>query len=199
MLTLTCPFETPFHRLRAGTKLGFLALFTLGLFWLRAPVPLAAALGGLAGLHLLSGPRLLRFGLAALWPLWPFLVVVGAWHLWQGDPRGGAAILLRLCSAVMAANLVTMTTRLEEMIDLVERLARPLGRLGLSPKVLALAVALVIRFIPVLAERMGRLRQAWAARSPRRAGWRILVPAALATLDDADRVAEALRARGGAG
>ena len=47
--------------------------------------------------------------------------------------------------------------------------------------------------------RMDILRESWRARSPRRPGWRILLPATLAALDDADHVAEALRARGGAG
>jgi biotin transport system permease protein len=64
---------------------------------------------------------------------------------------------------------------------------------------LALAFALVIRFIPVMLDHLTRITDAWSARSPRRPRWRVLVPATLAALDDADRAAEALRARGGAG
>ena len=102
-----------------------------------------------------------------------------------------------LC-AIAAANLVTMTTRMADMIAVIEVLARPFA-FALPPRRLALAIALVIRFIPVLAERMGHLRDAYLARSAgKQAGWRILGPAALAALDDADHVAQALRARGGA-
>jgi biotin transport system permease protein len=57
----------------------------------------------------------------------------------------------------------------------------------------------MIRFIPVLSDRLSQISESWRARSPRRPGWRILTPATLAALDDADQVAEALRARGGAG
>ena len=43
------------------------------------------------------------------------------------------------------------------------------------------------------------LSLAWRARSRRRAGWRVIVPFMVLALDDADHVAEALRARGGIG
>ena len=92
-----------------------------------------------------------------------------------------------------------MTTRLSDMIAVVTTLARPLATLGLSPNVLALAVALVIRFIPVMLLKAETITQAFRARSARRPGWRILVPILLAALDDAENVAQALRARGGAG
>jgi biotin transport system permease protein len=104
-----------------------------------------------------------------------------------------------MISAVAFANFVTMTTRLSDMMRVIERLLRPLSRLGLSARQLALAVALVIRFVPVMLARAGQIRESWRARSPRRPGWRILVPIILSALDDADHVAQALRARGGAG
>lgn len=199
MLTLTFPHETPLHRLPAGAKLAALCLLTLLLFRLNGVVPLAACAVAVAALHGLGGMALLRRGAAAIRPLWPFAVVLVVWHGVTGDLAGGGVILLRLVTAVAAANLVTMTTRLDAMITVVERLAAPLARFGLPPRRLALAIALVIRFIPVLSDRLAQIRDAWRARSPRGPGWRILLPTTLAALDDADHVAEALRARGGAG
>jgi biotin transport system permease protein len=131
-------------------------------------------------------------------PLWPFLLLLALWHLWTGDTATGLAVGLRLVAAVAAANLVTMTTRLSDMMAVLERLAAPLARVGLPPRRLALALALVIRFVPVMTDRLASIREAWRARSPRRPGWQLLLPATLAALDDAERVAEALRARGGA-
>ncbi|MBN8630090.1 MAG: energy-coupling factor transporter transmembrane protein EcfT [Rhodobacterales bacterium] len=197
MLTLTSPVETWAHRRPAGLKLATLAVATTGLFLLGSPVPLAAALAATAGLYLTGGGRFAQTGLRQLVPLWPFVLIVGAWHLWTGDVTGGVAILLRMVTAVALANFVTMTTRLSDMLAVFERLARPLAPI-LPPRRLALAFALVIRFIPVMLERMGQIRQSWSARSQRAARWRVMVPATLAALDDADRVAEALRARGGA-
>ena len=198
MLTLTSPVETWAHRLAAGAKLAALAAVTTGLFLLTSPWALVGSFTAAVVLYLTGGGRFALTGLRQLAPLWPFVVIVGLWHLWTGDMTGGAVILLRMVTAVALANFVTMTTRLSDMLAVFERLARPLAPI-LPPRRLALAFALVIRFIPVMLERMVLIRQSWAARSPRPARWRVMVPATLAALDDADRVAEALRARGGAG
>lgn len=199
MLTLTSPVETWAHRLPAGVKLGLLALATTGLFLLDRPIWLLGAALGTACLYASAGDRFARAGLRLLRPLWPFLLVVGLWHLWTGAWQAGGVILLRMVTAVALANFVTMTTRLSDMIATAQRIARPLAVTGLSPRRLALAMALVVRFIPVMLERMEQITQSWRARSTRKPRWRVLVPATLAALDDADRAAEALRARGGAG
>jgi biotin transport system permease protein len=199
MLTLTSPVETAFHRLPAGTKLAALALAAVLLFRLGTPAALGLALAGVGALYLAGGAAFARHGLVMLRPLWPVLLILAAWHLATGDVRGGLVVGLRLVAAVALANLVTMTTRLTDLIAVAERLAAPLGRLGLPPRRLALALALAIRFVPVMTDRLGTIREAWRARAPRRPGWRVLLPATLAALEDADRVAEALRARGGAG
>lgn len=197
MLTLTSPVDTPLHRLSAAPKLAALCLVTLLLFRLDDPRPLAAALAAVAAFHLTQGRTFAAHALRLLRPLWPFLLVIILWHLWLRDPATGTAILLRLVTAVAAANLVTMTTRLSDMIATLETLGRPLRHLGLNPRTFSLSVALVIRFFPVLSTRMAQITESFRARSTRRPGHRILVPATLAALDDADHVAEALRARGG--
>ncbi len=199
MLTLTSPVETPLHGQRAGLKLALLCGFTVLLFWLDEPMSMAAAALVPAGLTALGGTVFARHAAAMLRPLWPFVLLLGLWHWWSDDIAQGLTIILRLITAVGAANLVTMTTRLSDMLEVVERLLTPLARLGLPPRRAALVFALVIRFIPVLSDRMTQIAEAHTARSRRKPRWRVLVPATLAALDDADHVAEALRARGGAG
>lgn len=199
MLTLTSPAETPLHRLPAGLKLAALCAVTVALFRTDDPKILAATAAALATLHLALGRPVATQALRQLRPLWPFLLLLALWHGWTGDVAQGTTIALRLITAVACANLVTMTTRLTDMLATLDRLATPLARAGLPTRRLTLAIALTIRFIPVLADRIDAIRAAWSARSPRRPGWRILIPAALAALDEADHVAEALRARGGAG
>lgn len=198
MLTLTSPFKSPLHRVLAGPKLAALALFTALLFWAQSPFALGAAALCVAALYATGGARFARHGLAMLRPVWPFVLIVVLWHAAMGDLAPGLSIAARMITAIAAANLVTMTTRLTEMIAVIERLAKPLSPV-LPPRRLALAIALVIRFIPVLSDRVTQIAQAWRARSPGPARWRIIAPAALAALDDAEHVAEALRARGGAG
>jgi biotin transport system permease protein len=198
MLTLTSPVETWAHPLPAALKLAAVAAVTTGLFALSNPMSLALACAAAMALYLSAGTVFARAGLRLLRPLWPFVVIVGLWHLWTGEVLGGVAILLRLVTAVALANFVTMTTRLSDMLAVFEWLARPLAPI-LPPRRLALAFALVIRFIPVMLDRLAQIDASWRARSPRRPRWRVMVPATLAALDDADHVAEALRARGGAG
>ena len=199
MLTLTSPVEIWAHRIPAGLKLGLLCIFTILIFALKTPASLSVALGATGTVIATGGAGFARSSLKMLRPIWPFLVIVGLWNLWLGDLAGGLTTTLRMVTAVAAANFVTMTTRLSDMIAVIQRLAQPFAQLGLSPKALALVVALTIRFIPVMLIRMEQIGDGWRARSARRPGWRILLPVTLAALDDADRVAEALRARGGAG
>ena len=199
MLTLTSPHRIWAHRLPAGVKLGLLAATTALLFALTSPLALAVALAATLGLTATGGATFFTAAINSLRPLWPFVLIVGLWHLWLRDPSGGAVILLRLTAAVAAATFVTMTTQLTEMIALFTRLAAPLALIGLKPQTLAMALALTLRFIPVMLLHVTMIRDAFRARSPRRPGWRQLVPILLITLDDADRVADALRARGGAG
>lgn len=198
MLTLTSPVKTFAHKVPAGPKLLALGLATLTLFAMTTPLTLALALTALSLVILSCGPPFAGALLRSLRPLWPFLLVLALWHLWQANLASGLTIGLRMITAVAAASFVTMTTPLAEMLALFQRLLTPLSRVGLNPKALALALALMIRFIPVMLDRFEILSQAWRARSVRRIGWHVVMPATLAALDDATHVAEALRARGGA-
>jgi biotin transport system permease protein len=197
MLTLTCPIETPLHRIAPGPKLLALAIASLFLLRLQSPWAVAAVCLLVALLHLAFGIRFAGFAARMLRPLWPFVLILGLWHGWTGNMPGGLVLAGKMLAAVALANLVTMTSRLDAVIGLVERIAAPLARLGLSPRLLAVAIGLVIRFTPVLMDKATLLGEAWRARSARRANWRIVLPISLMALDDADRVAEALRARGG--
>lgn len=198
MLTLTSPHKTWAHGLPAGAKLAALCLWTvlvlhLDGLWLGLAALVVVALVASGGTRFAATWALM------LRPLWPFAAIALLWHLWIGAPWGAVTVILRLGATVGLANAVTMTTQLAQIIAVVTRAARPLQRLGLSPKILGLSVALVIRFLPVMLLRFTQICEAWRMRSPRKPGWRVLVPTLLAALDDADRVAEALRARGGAG
>lgn len=197
MISLTSPVRTKAHDWPAGVKLAALCLATVVLFYVQNSVTHIVILAGVIGLYAAAGGAFLRAGLRQFKLIWPFVLIVAAWHLWTGDVALGVTIILRLLSALGLANLVTMTTRLTDMIDVVRAVTRPLSRFGLNPKALEIAIALVIRLTPVLVQKGTQLSQAWQARSYRRSGWRIILPFTVLALDDADHVAEALRARGG--
>ncbi|MDG1354026.1 MAG: energy-coupling factor transporter transmembrane component T [Sulfitobacter sp.] len=199
MISLTSPVRTRAHGWPAGAKLLGLCVASVVLF--AAPYlafQIAAALAVWVA-YALPGWLFFWYGVRRIWPLWPFVVLLLIWHLFTAGVGEGAVIALRMVTAVALANLVTMTTSLEAMMAVINRRLRPFARLGVNLRAIELAAAMVIRFTPVLAGKGTALSLAWRARSSRRAGWRVIVPFMVLALDDADHVAEALRARGGIG
>ncbi len=197
MLALTSSIRTPYHRWRAGVKLALVSAGVFALYLIDSPAGLVGGGGVVLLAYLVAGTAFLREGLRLLRPLWIFVVIVGLWHLLLGEMQTGINVILRLIAAVGLANLVTMTTRLDDLTDLVRWLLSPLERLGLRTAPLGHAISLVVRFTPVLLGKAASLMEAWRARSLRRPGWQIVMPVTLIALDDAEQVAEALRARGG--
>lgn len=197
MLSLTSEQTTPYHNWPAGPKLLAVCVVSAVLFASGSLLLSGLACLVLIGLYALPGRGFLREGARALRVLWPFFALIVIWHGVTGTPKEGLTIALLLLAAVGFANLVTMTSRLDDLTDAVTRAASPLRRFGVRPHRFGLALALVVRFTPVLGMRGAQLGEAWRARAPRRPGWQVLAPLALAAIDDADHVAEALRARGG--
>ncbi len=197
MISLSSPVKTRAHNWPAGFKMSGLCIATACLFAMDDMETQLAAFLIVAILYVLPGRAFLLAGLHQLKVLWPFVVVVGLWHVWADQTSLGASIVLRMISTVGLANLFTMTTRLADMLDVVKAVTRPFQRFGLNSQVLEIAIALVIRLTPTLLQKGEQLSLSWRARSPRAPTWRIILPFTVLALDDADHVEEALRARGG--
>ncbi|WP_374637119.1 energy-coupling factor transporter transmembrane protein EcfT [Paracoccus sp. (in: a-proteobacteria)] len=196
MISLTSPVRTRAHGWPAGPKLLALCLASVALFHIENLGAQALVCAAVLLVYLLPGRVFFRAGMSRLYILWPFVAVVGLWHLLIGDAYAGVVIILRMVSVVALANLVTMTTRLTQMTDLMHRLLAPLRRLGIRTDAIELAIALVVRATPALLDKGQNLRDAWRARTHRRPSWRIVLPFTLLAVDDAEHLAEALRARG---
>ena len=197
MLSLIYERPTWLHRRRAGAKLLALGGLSVGVFALSALWALGLALCGLALVYLSCGLGFARAGLGALRPLRFFLIILALWHGVLGDIAGGLAIAAHLVLALGLANLLTLSTRFDDMMEAIIAALLPLRHFGIKGERFALAAALLLRFTPVLAQKGAQLQMAWRARSARRAGWNILVPWLIVAIDDAEHVALALRARGG--
>ena len=199
-LALYVPRASLVHRLPAGAKLLLLAALGTVLF---AVPTLPVAAGGLAGVVVL-GVAVARLPLSLLVrqaravAVWVLLLLVV--HSLVTDLLTGAATALRLLALVLAAAVVTATTRVTAMVALLERVCAPLRFLGVRPARIGLTLAMTLRFIPLVAERADRVREAQAARGgsvrgPR--GWaRTVVPLLVQVLQLAHTIGEALDARG---
>jgi biotin transport system permease protein len=197
MISLTSPVETWAHHWPAWVKLGLLCAATMVLFSVQALQWHVVFFVGALMLYTVPGKQFLRAGMGRLTGLWPFVLVILVWHFIIADLVFGLVIVLRMLTAVALANLVTMTTRLSDMMGVVRWLTAPFRIFGIKTERIELAIALVVRFTPVLATKGQLLAMAWRARATRRLGWRIITPFAVLAIDDAEHVAEALRARGG--
>ncbi|MEM5583171.1 MULTISPECIES: energy-coupling factor transporter transmembrane protein EcfT [unclassified Roseibium] len=184
------------HRLPAGVKLLAVALASLALFQVASPWVFLACLSAVLLCYASLGRAgLAQFGLVRALSF--FIVLLLLMHWYSGTLQEGLLAVLRLLTMVLAANFISVTTRMDDMMAAVEPLFRPLALLGVSPRKPALGVTLVLRFAPYMLVVYGKLREAWQARTGSRNSWRLLAPFAIQSLCMSDHVAEALKARGG--
>jgi len=199
-LALYVPRASPVHRAPAGAKL--LALAGLGALVFAVPtLPVAgAALAGvlLVGLLVARLPAGLLARQARAVAVW--VVAILAVHALMTDVLTGVETALRLLALVLAAAVVTATTRVTAMVAVVERVCAPLRFVGVRPARVGLVIAMALRFIPLVAERAERIREAQAARGGSTRGLRgmttTVVPLLVQVLQLAHTVSEALDARG---
>lgn len=195
MLTLLHPSDSWAHRLPAWVKLALLPVASVGLLATSSVGVTGVVCLGAGGLLISCGGGLARAALRALRPVFLFVGIMLLWF-WVSDAMAeGLRIALRMLALVMLSLFLTMTTRFDAILGVVTALLRPLP--GVDAARLAFAAVLTLRMTPVLIDKGQRLAEAWRARSPRRPGWRIVLPWSIVALDDAAHVAEALRARGG--
>lgn len=189
------PGSTFLHRLRPGAKL--LALIigaSLAMAFRSAPgaaVSLAVTitLGWIAGIGIRGLWRtLMRFAIVA--------VILFAFQLWQNGLATAFAIVGTLFALLLAANVFTATTRVEDLLDTVIWALTPLKRIGVKPERVALAFSLVIRTIPEVLQIANESRDAARARGVERSLRARLVPLLLRTVSRAQMTGDALTARG---
>ncbi|WP_088348551.1 MULTISPECIES: energy-coupling factor transporter transmembrane protein EcfT [Rhodomicrobium] len=195
MLALYIHRGSPIHRLGAGSKIlvsiaGSFAIVLVKPLWLLAGILLAvASLYPVARLPLRAIARALK-------PVLLVTAALSALQLALAGPAEAASTALRILSLVLLTSLVTLTTRLSDMLDVLTRAARPLAALGLSPPKLALAVGLAIRFIPTLLQDLQEIQQARLARRARGPSLFGIGPLMVKILRMTDALGDAIAARG---
>jgi biotin transport system permease protein len=195
MIGLYRPGTSIVHRAPAGVKLAALLVGSATLVLARTPRGVGAAALAVAagyGVARLSVPVLA----GQLWPLRWFVGLLVPFQWWVGGWRQVVVVVGTLAVAVAGAGLVTLTTRVSAMLDVLAGLLNPLRRVGADPERVALLLALTVRAVPLLADTYAQARDARRARGLERSPRALLVPLVLRTLRHADRLGEALAARG---
>ncbi len=182
------------HRLPAGGKLGALAAATIALFFIERGWIAAVCVAAAAGLYLTLGRDGLR-RLRGLMALAPLLAIVGVVQYFASGLEAAVVSIGRLLTMILLADLVTLSTTMHEMLDTLLPLFKPFERFGLRAASVALALALVVRFVPLVLDNWSRLNESWRARSGRSSRLGLVWPMIVGTLRMADHVGEALDAR----
>lgn len=194
-LGLFVPGDSPVHRLPAGAKLAALALAALATVLLRRPWQVALLAALVVALYLLAGIPL-RTALAQLRPLLWFAVGLGVVQALLEGCQRAVVVVGGLLGLVLIAALVTLTTRTSAIVDAVVGASRPLRRAGVDPERVGLLVALAVRAVPVVVDLAREVRHAQLARGAAASPTAFVVPLVVRSLRHADRLADALVARG---
>jgi biotin transport system permease protein len=183
------------HRAPAGPKLAVMGLGVAVLTIWRTPWVL-----GISIALFLATLALARIGVRPLWIQIRYAVVVallvalGQW--WISGSRAGVLVAGSLVIAVAAASLVTLTTRTSDLLEALVRGLSPLRRFGVDVDRFALLLALTVRAVPVIARLAEEVRDARRARGAERSFRALAVPLVIRTVRYADRLGDALIARG---
>lgn len=192
---LYLPGSSPVHRLGAGPKLLVLLATGVALTVWRSPWQVGVALGAVLLLYAVARLPLRVLGrqvLALAWVAVPLLVFQWVFASW----RTGVGVVGSFVTLVLLAGLVTLTTRTTAMVDAVVRVCGWLRRFGVDPERVGLVLALGIRSVHVVLGLAQEVREAQHARGLRSSPRAFAVPLIVRSLRHADRLGEALSARG---
>ncbi len=195
LFSLYVPGNTVLHRLGVGSKYLLLLALTVPALVVGDPGVSLAAL--VAGLLLLAS---CRAGLAHSWglpvPLLVLLALLAAYQLLVGRPDLAIVVAANLGTAVYASRILTLTTPGPALIDALVAAVRPLERFGVKADMVGLAVAIMVRSVPLLLDSFDQVRQAARARGRERNLFLLVTPVVVRAVGQAQATGAALAARG---
>ncbi|WP_022873262.1 energy-coupling factor transporter transmembrane component T family protein [Nesterenkonia alba] len=207
MIPLYRPGRSPLHRIPAGVKL--LGLLLLGIIaavfgatvWVTAGAWVVVVAGFLLAHPGTTGLCALA---ARLWTLKWLLVLIAVPQLVFLTVEEAVVTTARVVAIILLAGLVTLTTRVSDVMELIRRGVTPLeqlglARLGVTAERLSLAMSLTMRSVPVVFSFYDQIREARRARGVKPGLGSTVgatTPLLVMTLKHADETSEALVARG---
>ena len=205
-LSLHRPGDGWLYRMPTGPKMVLLAAAAVGVAALPSTLWTAGAGGGIAltayaslGLRGVAVGRI-RAGIAELarqvWAVRWVLAITAVSQLILMGPEPAAANTARVGTALVVAALLPLTSPASMVLEALERGLSPLNRLGVDAARAALLLGIALTAIPVLARLAGEVRDAQRARGVRPTLRRGALPFLVLALRHADRVGDALAARG---
>ena len=196
MIGLYRPGDSLLHRMPAGLKLLLLILsIVAATVFVRTPLEVGLVVV-LVGLLFVVASIPWRVAVAQLRPVVWMLLIIAVFQVLITSPSRAVVVCGVLLISVALAALVTLTTRVTDMLDTVSRALGPLRRVGVDPDRIGLLLALAIRCIPLLTGIVQEVAQARKARGLQWSMTALATPVLVRALRTADAMGDALVARG---
>jgi len=174
--------------------LGLLVFSTVLVAW-QSPIMVLVGFVLVSGLYGIGG-----FGVQTLvrqvWPLRWVVLLLLPFQWWTAGWQAAVVVVGTLVVAVVGAALISLTTRVTDLLEVIARLLQPARAIGVDPDRVALLLALTIRAVPIIAATLHEAGDARRARGLERSTRALLTPIVVRTIRNADRVGDALAARG---
>ena len=195
------PGNTVVHRAPAGFKLLVLTVFILSTAIFVSTWQWAAVSVGMVVLTAAVARIPARLFVRQLSGALPLLIFIALMLWWRTDGEQALTMFLVLLSAIAAAILLTLTTRVSVLMETFERILAPTARIGVPVDQVALAMTLTIRLIPLQVQAVNEVLDARRARGSHSTSASLTafgVPIVVRTILRSRAIADALRARGAA-
>jgi len=187
--------DSPLHRIPAGAKLLGLRVFTTLLLVFRSPVTMGVGLIFVLLAYAVAAytPAVM---LHQVWPMKWIVVLLFPFQWWLAGWQSAVIVVGTLVLAVAAAGLVSLTTRTTDLLAVIEWAIQPLRYVRVDPERVALLLTLTIRVVPVINSLVHDVRDARRARGMERSVRAYVTPVVIRTVGYAERLGDALVARG---
>ncbi|WP_405162663.1 energy-coupling factor transporter transmembrane protein EcfT [Nocardia sp. NBC_01499] len=196
MIGLYRPGDSLLHRMPAGAKLVLLiVLIVAATVFVRSPIEVGVVAAVVAGLFALARIPF-TVAVAQLRPMVWMLLIIAVFQVLITSPARAVVVCGVLLISVALAALVTLTTRVTDLLDTVTRALGPLRRFGVDPDRVGLLLALAIRCVPLLAGIVHDVAEARRARGLQWSMTALATPVLVRALRTADAMGDALAARG---
>ncbi len=216
------PRESTVHRLDPRVKIVWTIVMSVLILWgdalslvpITFVVVFAVRASGLLFRHLLTSLRPVRFFLLLFLFLHLFFgggepIASLSWGPVSLTREGlfrGLTVVWQFSLLIWGSSILTATTLPSGLVSGLEKLLRPLNKIGVPSHDLAVMVSIALRFVPVFLEELERIREAQTARGAdfksggvvrrTRTASGLLVPLILSFVRRADDLVIAMEARG---
>ena len=183
------------HRTPAGAKLLALLVFTTLILIFRSPLTMGVGLIVVVLAYAMAAYTPVVM-LQQIWPMKWIVLMLFPFQWWIAGWQAAVIVVGTLVLAVAAAGLVSLTTRTTDLLAVIQWAIQPLRYVCVDPERVALLLTLTIRVVPVINGLVHDVRDARRARGMERSVRAYVTPVVIRTVGYAERLGDALVARG---